>query len=233
MAQTSATPGITTVSPLVHILWFIGGAVLGFLVPFLFTSVLSLHHDLYYLIYFAVTLGFLGLYVRTTNVDLIGFFRRNWAWSLGIGVPISAFVVWNVLSRDSTPGPTGAYLAFEVLWRGAAYGVVDALLLTAFPGLVALGLLSGNLRGIFRNAGFVLATLVMVIIITGVYHLGYAQFREAGVAQPELGNTIISVPMLATANPAGSVLAHAAMHVAAVVHSYETDVFLPPQVEAP
>jgi hypothetical protein len=233
MAQTFATPGITAVSPPVHILWFAGGGILGFLVPFLFTSVLSLHHDLYYLIYFAIALGFLGLYVRTTNVDLIGFFRRNWAWSLGIGVPISAFVIWNVLYRDGTPGPTGAYLVFEVLWRGAAYGVVDALLLTAFPGLVALGLLRGNLSGMLRKAGFVLATMVMVLVITGVYHLGYDQFREAGVREPEIGNVIISAPMLATANPAGSILAHAGMHVAAVIHSYETDVFLPPQVEAP
>jgi hypothetical protein len=44
---------------------------------------------------------------------------------------------------------------------------------------------------------------------------------------------IISVPMFATANPAGSVLAHASMHVAATVYSYETDVFLPPQTHVP
>ena len=35
--------------------------------------------------------------------------------------------------------------------------------------------------------------------------------------------------MLATANPIGSVVAHAAMHTTAVAHSYETDVFLPPE----
>jgi hypothetical protein len=73
----------------------------------------------------------------------------------------------------------------------------------------------------------------MVLIITGTYHLGYEQFRDAGVGQPEVGHVIISVPMLATANPAGSILAHASMHVAATVYSYETDVFLPPQTDAP
>jgi hypothetical protein len=78
-----------------------------------------------------------------------------------------------------------------------------------------------------------LASLVMVLIITGAYHLGYEQFREVGVGQPEIGNVIISVPMFATANPAGSVLAHASMHVAATVYSYETDVFLPPQTHVP
>jgi hypothetical protein len=47
-----------------------------------------------------------------------------------------------------------------------------------------------------------------------------------------MGNTIISVPSLLTANPVGSIIAHASMHVAADVHAYETDVFLPPQTDA-
>jgi hypothetical protein len=219
--------------PIVHIAWFIVGAVSSFLIPFIFTSTLNFHHDLYYLIYFTITAAFLTLYVKTTRVDLLGFFRRNWRWSLALGVLATAFVVFNVLSREATPGPTGPYLAFEVFWRGATYGIVDALLLTTFPGLVALGLLKGNLGGIFRKAGYVVTTLVMVLVITGMYHLGYEQFREVGVREPEIGNTIISVPMLATANPVGSIVAHTGMHVAATLYSYETEVFLPPQTEAP
>jgi hypothetical protein len=221
------------ISPIIHIAWFAMGTILGFLIPFIFTSFLKLHHDLYYLIYFVITLGFLALYVRTTHIDLVEFFRRNWRWSLVIGLLTAAAVVFNVVSRGSTPGPTGLYLVFEAFWRGATYGVVDALLLTAFPGLVALGLLKENLTGILRKVAFVLASLVMVLVITGAYHLGYDQFREAGVGQPETGNVIISVPMFATANPAGSILTHASMHVAATIYSYETDVFLPPQTQAP
>jgi hypothetical protein len=229
-AQTS---GGDAASPLVHIAWFVAGAVLGFLTPFIFTSLLSLHHDLYYLIYFTITLAFLGIYIRATHVDLAEFFRRSWHWSLALGALAAAAVVFNVVSRGPTPVPAGSYLIFEAFWRGATYGVVDALLLTAFPGLLALGMLKGNLAGILRKAAFVMASLVMVLIITGAYHLGYEQFREVGVGQPEIGNVIISVPMLATANPAGSIVAHGSMHVAATVYSYETDVFLPPQTEAP
>jgi hypothetical protein len=224
---------IGVASPVVHIVWFVAGAALGFLVPFIFTSLLSLHHDLYYLLYFAVTLAFLSIYVKATRIDLVGSFRRNWHWSLALGALVAAAVVYNVISRGPTPGPAGPYLVFEAFWRGATYGVVDALLLTAFPGLVALGLLRGSLTSILRRAAFVLASLVLVLVITGAYHLGYEQFREAGVGQPETGNVLISVPMLTTANPAGSILAHASMHVAAVVYSYETSVFLPPQIEAP
>jgi hypothetical protein len=73
----------------------------------------------------------------------------------------------------------------------------------------------------------------LVLVITGAYHLGYEQFREDGIGPPEIGNTIISVPMLATGNPLGSIAAHASMHVTADIHAYETDVFLPPETEAP
>jgi hypothetical protein len=69
-------------SLVVHLAWFVVGAILGFLIPFIFTSLLRLHHDLYYFIYFTITLAFLGSYVRATRVDLAGFFRRNWHWSL-------------------------------------------------------------------------------------------------------------------------------------------------------
>jgi hypothetical protein len=167
------------------------------------------------------------------HVDILDLFRRSWKWSAAIGIPVSAFLVTGVLGRDPTDGPTGAYAVFEVVWRGLAYGVVDALLLTAFPGAVAFALLRGHISGIGRRLIFALVALPMVLVITGAYHLGYEQFREDGIGGPELGNAVISVPMLATANPLGSVMAHASMHVAADIHVYETDLYLPPQTEAP
>jgi hypothetical protein len=72
----------------------------------------------------------------------------------------------------------------------------------------------------------------MILVITAVYHLGYPQYRQDGVAKPEVGNTLISIPMLATANPVGSIAAHVSMHVTAVTHSYETTIFLPPKTKS-
>jgi hypothetical protein len=43
----------------------------------------------------------------------------------------------------------------------------------------------------------------------------------------------MSVPMLLTANPIGSVVDHSAMHVSAVIHEYEDDTRLPPQTDVP
>jgi hypothetical protein len=36
------------------------------------------------------------------------------------------------------------------------------------------------------------------------------------------------MPTLLTLNPIGAPIAHATMHVTAVLHSYHTDLFLPP-----
>lgn len=216
-----------------HLGWFAAGSVLGFAVPFVFISWLALQHDVYYAVYFAVALVFLAAYVRATDIDLGGLFGANWRWSLALAVPATVFVVANVLSRDGTPGPSGAYAVFEAGWRGLAYGVVDALLLTAFPAAVAFSLLSGRLAGLGRRVLFGAIMLPLVVVITGMYHLGYEQFREDGILAPETGNAVISLPALVTGNPLGSVVAHASMHLAADVHSYETDVFLPPETGAP
>lgn len=232
-SRTAAAPRGLLDRPWIHLLWFAVGAGLGFAIPFFFTSILDLQHDWYYFAYFTVTLSFLSAYARTMRVDVVELFLRSWRWSVAIGIPISAFLVIGVLSRDATDGPEGPYAVFEGLWRGLAYGVVDALLLTAFPGSVAFVFLRKNISGIVRRLLFALVALPMVLGITGSYHLGYEQFREDGIGGPEFGNTVISVPMLATANPIGSVIAHASMHVAADIHVYETDLYLPPQTEAP
>jgi hypothetical protein len=94
---------------------------------------------------------------------------------------------------------------------------------------VAYALFGGRLDGLARKLAFGVVAFLLVFAITATYHLGYEQYREDGVGAPEVGNTVISLPAILTANPLGSVVAHATMHVTADVHAYETDVFLPPQ----
>ena len=213
--------------------WFVLGAVVAFLLPFVFSSALDLDHDVYYLIYFSGAAGFLALYASVTHADVKGLFTRNWRWSLILGVVAAILLVFNVINReDSTPHPDGLYFAFSIAWRGVLYGVIDALLLTAFPVAVTYALMNGQLDTPARRASFAVLSMALVLVITATYHLGYEQFREDGVGGPEIGNTIISVPAVLTANPMGSIIAHASMHVAADVHAYETDLFLPPQTAA-
>lgn len=227
----------TRSAPLPHVVrqgaWFVFGSVVAFGIPYVGVSLLDLQHDLYYAAYFAITLAMLAAYVRSEHIDLRALFTRNWVWSLALGVPVAAFVMWNVFrTDDATARPHGAYFAFEILWRGVGYGTIDALLLTVFPCVVAYTILHGRLTTVLRRARYVALALPMILVITAVYHLGYPQYREDGVAKPEVGNTLISIPMLATVNPIGSIGAHISMHVTAVTHSYETTIFLPPQTNS-
>jgi hypothetical protein len=48
------------------------------------------------------------------------------------------------------------------------------------------------------------------------------------IARPVAGDVVWSVPTLVALNPIGAPIAHAGMHVAAVLHSPQTDTFLPP-----
>lgn len=216
-----------------QVVWFAVVCAIAFLVPYLGVSVLGLQHDLFYLVYFAVTIALIAAYVRVEHVPVAEIFRRSVAWSIGLGVVVAGFLVFNVFNTSGgTARPTGLYLVFELLWRGVGYGLVDTLLLTIFPCFIAYKLLDGHVAGLRGKLRFTALTLPLVIIITATYHLGYPQYREDGLGRPETGNVLISIPTFATANPAGSIVAHVAQHVTAVSHAYESPIFNPPVTKA-
>jgi hypothetical protein len=212
--------------------WFATACAVGFAVPFLGSSVLDLQHDVYLGIYFAVVLGVLSAYAVATELDLRAVVRRNWKPGVVLGLVFGFMLVRNVYGDGATPHPDGAYFWFELVWRGAVYGAVDALLLTVLPCVIVYRALGGPLASWRKRLAYFGCSLGLVVALTGVYHLGFSQYREDGLAAPETGNTIISMPMLLTANPIGSVADHMAMHISAVAHTYETDVRLPPPAKA-
>jgi hypothetical protein len=212
--------------------WFGAAAVTGFTVPYLGSSVLDLQHDLYLAIYFTSVLTLCAAYMNRTELDLRTTLSRNWKLGSLLGIVVGVALVGNVFSEDATPRPDGAYFVFELIWRGGIYGAVDALLLTVLPCLVVYRSLGGHLATWRPRMAYFAASLALVMTITAVYHLGYSQYREAGIGAPETGNAIISMPMLLSANPIGSVVDHAAMHISAVAHNYETEVRLPPPTKA-
>jgi hypothetical protein len=209
--------------------WFGAVCFAAFLVPYLGVSLLGLQHDLFYLGYFAAVLAVVASYVRAEDIDVRRLVCLRRRWSLGVGVLLAVFLVVNVFTTaDATSHPHGAYFVFELLWRGVGYGAIDTLLLTVFPGLVAFRLLHGRVAGLKGKLRFTALALPLVIVLTATYHWGYPQYRQDGIGRPETGNVLISIPTFATANPAGSLLAHVAQHVTAVSHSYESRIFNPP-----
>lgn len=212
--------------------WLGAAAAVGFAVPYVGSSVVGLQHDLYLAIYFVSVLALLAGYASRTRLDVRATISRNWKLGCVLGLLVGFALVRNVLGEDATPRPDGAYYVFELIWRGGIYGAVDALLLTVLPCLIVYRSLGGALATWQRRSAYFATSLVLVIAMTAVYHLGYSQYREDGVRAPEIGNTIISMPMLLSANPIGSIADHAAMHISAVAHEYETEVRLPPATTA-
>ena len=232
-ARLVPEPAAHPESWVVQLRWFGIAAAAGFAVPFVGSSLLDLQHDLYLGVYFVVVLGLFAAYAVATQLDVRATLSRHWKLGVALGAVFGFALVRNVLSGEATPRPHGAYYVFELIWRGGIYGAVDALLLTVLPCLVVYRALGGRLAGWRRGIAYFAASLALVMTITAVYHLGFEQYRENGVGAPETGNTIISMPMLLSTNPIGSVADHAAMHISAVARSYETEVRLPPPAAAP
>ena len=199
--------------------------------PFLFADVLQLPRDLYYGVYIAAVLGFFVLWTRTTGRRIDVMVRRRWRLAVVLGLAIALVLALVVVRTEpATGGPQGLALAWAVLWRGIAYGAADGLLLSAFPILAVFAAAEGSdLRR--RRSGTIAVgavALLASVVMTTVYHLGYRDFRSPMLARPVTADVVWSVPTLVTLNPIGAPIAHAGMHVSAVLHSYETDVFLPP-----
>ena len=214
-----------------HVTWLGAGLVFGFLVSFVFADLLELPRDLFYGIYAASVLTFFAAWAKSTGQSFAEMLRRRWVLALALGLIFAGVMALIALrTEDATARPDGIELVAAVLWRGVVYGLTDGLLLSAFPILVVFAAFAGTkLRQ--RPLGKIaigLAALVASVAMTASYHLGYSDFRSEKVGRAVSGDLVWSVPTLVTLNPIGAPIAHAGLHVSAVLHSYETDLFLPP-----
>jgi hypothetical protein len=203
----------------------------AFLVPFVVADALGLQRDLYYALYVAAVIGLFVGWARDTGQSLRAMFARRWQWAVGLGLVFAGISVFIALRAEgSSPHPGGLTFASAIVWRGLVYGAADGLLLSAFPILVVFAALrDSRLR---RRAGGLVAVgavaMVASLAMTAVYHLGYSDFRSSKLRKPVTGDLVWSVPTLATLNPIGAPIAHMGLHVSAVVHNYNTTLFLPP-----
>ena len=216
------------------LLWLGAAAILFFLVPLMGTSWLELQPDLYYLGYFTVAVSFFAAFLATHASALRSLWTANLWQSLLVGALAGAVLAVGVFNQAATPHPDGWRYGFQIIWRGLVYGSVDALTLYVFPAAVAYLLMHGNRQGLSRKAGFAGLALVLSLLVTTTYHLGYSEYRGDTIKYPEIGAVVANVPTALTGNPLGAVVAHGAMHVSAVVHQNEGGAqhMLPPKVTA-
>jgi hypothetical protein len=210
--------------------WLGGGALLAFLVPFLFADLIGISRDLYYAIYSLSVFVFFGAWIRSSDLDVREFFSRNWKWAVALGILTGGALAAVVLKDPGSAHPHGATFAAEIAWRGVVYGAADGILLGSFPVLAvfaAIPFMRGREHWPRTIATGALA-LAMAFAFTAVYHAGYSEFRSGKIATPIRGTAFWSAPTLLTLNPLGAPIAHVVMHVTAVTHNYQTDTFLPP-----
>ena len=213
-----------------HLLWFCDGLLLFFGLAWL-SSTLRLDNDFYYAVFIWTALTFFYLYLRATSSTVVRWARDQWRWSLLLGGLASVYLVVAVWNANPTERPGGLLLAFEILWRGIAYGVVDALVLTAFPLAVAVGVFGADTSGVRRRVGISALTLTLVWVMSATYHLGFDQFDRSDLVTPQRATTVVAVPSVLTLNPVGSVMAQTVLHVAVTIRAFESDVLVPPEVE--
>ena len=76
--------------------------------------------------------------------------------------------------------------------------------------------------------GRAMGALATSLFVTAAYHWGCMEFHGPALVAPLLGNAPITVGYLLTTNLMTPVIAHMAMHIAAVLQGMETTVQLPP-----
>jgi D-alanyl-D-alanine carboxypeptidase len=214
--------------------WWLGaGFLLAFAIPFVLADLVGTDRDLYYGLYAACVFAFVAAWARDSAFGRPAL-TRNWRWGVGLGTAAAAVLVLMVLrTEDSTTRPDGLAFAGAILWRGVVYGATDGVLLSVFPILAVFAAFERWRRGRTRTLAVGALALAASLALTAVYHVGYSDFRSGKLRKPVAGDVVWSAPTLLTLSPLGAPIAHAGLHVAAVVHSYETDTFLPPHRSRP
>lgn len=232
-SRTSARPTVKAgeSTPLHHFVWLGGGMAVAFLVPYVLADRIGLQRDVYYGVYAAVVLGlFLG-WARDTRLSMREMCARRWKVAIVLGLVAAGAMAFLATRQDvSGPHPGGLTFVGAVAWRGVVYGAADGALLSAFPILLVFAALKNTtLRS---RAGGVIAVgavaLIASMAMTAVYHAGYGDFRSSKITKPLTGDLVWSIPTFATLNPIGAPLAHIGLHVSAVLHNYNSNLFLPP-----
>lgn len=226
-------------TPAVHahvpvLAWYAAAAVLFFAVPFIGTDRLGLQPDLFYLGYFTVAVLFFAAFVTQHAAELKELWTLHLWQSLAIGALVGATLAIGIFQQTGTAHADGWRYAFEIGWRGVVYGSVDAITLFVFPAAVAYLLMHRDRSTLRRKVGFAGLTLVLSMLVTATYHLGYTEFRDSTLRYPEIGAVMANVPIALTGNPVGAVVTHGTMHVSAVIHQRDggDQHMLPPRVDS-
>ena len=214
-----------------NLAWIAAAACLGFAIAAVFSGIFHLPRSIYLIPYVGLTGLFFYAFTRWSGLPITNLIRHNWVWGVIGAILLGMFTVHNILSQPASPRAEGMNLAFDLLWVGVIYGLIDALLLSVLPVLATWGAFSA-LGWTVHWPGKILVgfiALLASLFVTVSYHLGYPECRVAGkLFGPTLGNGAMSLGYVLTNNPISAIFSHMAMHVAGVLQGPESILQLPP-----
>ena len=212
-----------------HLVWVLAAGALGFVVAAVFAGLLRLPRVPYLVPYALVTGAFVYSYLRWSQTSVADLIRRNWPWGLLGALVCGAFTVKNILSQPASAHSDGLALTLDLVWSGAVYGTLDALLLSVIPVLAVWNAFKFDWADTWPGKiGVGLLAMIASLLVTAAYHAGYPEFRGPAIASPAIGNGALTLGYLITNNPLSAILAHVAMHVAGVLHGPAGVAQLPP-----
>ncbi|PWE16836.1 hypothetical protein DDZ18_11635 [Marinicauda salina] len=210
-------------------LWIVAAAAVGFLVSWLGAGVLELPRRGFVAWHLAATGGFLAVWVVRTGFGF-GALLHRWRLGLVAAAAAAGFSAGHVLSQPGAPISAGAALAGDLAWLGGIYAVLDAMLLTVVP-VSAVFAATAARAGLSGPGGEILGSglaLLASLAVTAAYHAGFPEFRGAAMLAPLVGNGVIALAYVASRSPASAILAHVALHGAAVLNAPPAGGPLPP-----
>ena len=203
------------------------GAV-GFVISGFLSGALGLARDTVVLGYAVVVVGVMFALYRSEPQSFCQVMGRHRISGIVAGLGVGLMLIISVMNQPPSGSPSGLQLAAALAWLGLVYGICDGLLLTVAPVLAVFGRDTPRLSARTGNWGRGAVALAASLFVTSTYHLGYEEFRGSHLAQPLIGNAVITAGYLMTGSVATPLIAHVIMHGAAVVHGMETTSQLPP-----
>ncbi|HEX6645056.1 MAG TPA: hypothetical protein VF037_10270 [Gemmatimonadales bacterium] len=209
--------------------WTLLAAAAGFASAAIFSLVLHLDRYVFVAAWGVVALAVFVAFARAHRLTLRTQLSRHVLGGIVVGALAGAVLAWTVLRQPASAVPHGGRMGVDLLWLGVVYGTLDALVLSVLPVLAFYGARPAEElstpAGRLRPAAM---AIVGSIVVTAAYHLGFREFQGAALVGPIIGNTVVTLAYLVSGSALAPVIAHVAMHGAAVLHGAATTAQLPP-----
>lgn len=197
--------------------WFGVIVIASFLVTWVLTDRFEVGRTLYVGVLAVMTGSLTYGYLLWSGTDALGFLRSHWTWGL-VGAVLSGGIT-AVGSRRMRGAPAevprrGLSRAVQVLWESVVYGASEGILLSVLPVLTVWHALERLGWATDSIGKFGTGTLALggSLVVIGVHHLGYREFRGRELIFPIAGCVWFSFAYVLTTSPLAAMLGHIGLH---------------------